>query len=150
VLFYAFAILAYQLPSPVGRYNVTRKHMDEITASLISMGYQFILLDCPAGIDVGFINAIAPAKEALITTTPEITSIRDAGTRPTRNSIGLLWQGEGAKVQEIWVIKCMGVDRNRCSDLTEGQITHLCRPRGRPAGGKRHLQCEAPGQPSAA
>jgi len=31
-----------------------------------------------AGIDVGFVNAIAPAKEAVIVTTPEITSIRDA------------------------------------------------------------------------
>lgn len=60
------------------RYNVTRKHMEEITSSIIALGYQFILIDCPAGIDVGFINAISPAKEALIVTTPEITSIRDA------------------------------------------------------------------------
>jgi septum site-determining protein MinD len=37
-----------------------------------------ILIDCPAGIDVGFINAVSPAKEAIIVTTPEITSIRDA------------------------------------------------------------------------
>ena len=61
------------------RYNVTRSHMDELTSAIISLGYQFILLDCPAGIDVGFINAISPAREALIVTTPEITSIRDAG-----------------------------------------------------------------------
>jgi len=40
--------------------------------------YQFIIIDCPAGIDLGFVNAVAPAKEALIVTTPEITSIRDA------------------------------------------------------------------------
>jgi septum site-determining protein MinD len=53
--------------------------MDELCASLGTLGYQFILIDCPAGIDVGFINAISPAKEALIVTTPEITSIRDAG-----------------------------------------------------------------------
>ncbi|MEW5300538.1 MAG: hypothetical protein WDW38_009235 [Sanguina aurantia] len=60
------------------RYNVTRQHMDELTYSIINLGYQYILIDCPAGIDVGFINAISPAKEALIVTTPEITSIRDA------------------------------------------------------------------------
>jgi len=60
------------------RYNVTRAHMEEITDSIIQLGYQFVILDCPAGIDVGFINAISPAKEALIVTTPEITSIRDA------------------------------------------------------------------------
>lgn len=60
------------------RYNVTRSHMEEITQSISALGYQFILIDCPAGIDIGFINAIAPAKEALVVTTPEITSIRDA------------------------------------------------------------------------
>ena len=60
------------------RYNVTRKSMENLIHSLIALGYHFILIDCPAGIDVGFINAIAPAEEALIVTTPEITAIRDA------------------------------------------------------------------------
>ncbi|KAG2439258.1 hypothetical protein HXX76_004619 [Chlamydomonas incerta] len=60
------------------RYNVTRAHMVQLCEAIIALGYQFIVLDCPAGIDVGFINAISPAKEALIVTTPEITSIRDA------------------------------------------------------------------------
>ncbi len=58
------------------RYNVTRAHMVQLCEAIIALGYQFIVLDCPAGIDVGFINAISPAKEALIVTTPEITSIR--------------------------------------------------------------------------
>jgi hypothetical protein len=35
--------------------------------------------DLKAGIDVGFINAISPAREAIIVTTPEITSIRWGG-----------------------------------------------------------------------
>ncbi|KAL2334772.1 hypothetical protein Fmac_015985 [Flemingia macrophylla] len=38
----------------------------------------FILIDCPAGIDAGFITAIAPANEAILITTPDITSLRDA------------------------------------------------------------------------
>nr|BAD18007.1 plastid division site determinant MinD [Physcomitrium patens] len=38
----------------------------------------FILIDCPAGIDAGFITAITPAKEAILVTTPDITSLRDA------------------------------------------------------------------------
>jgi len=59
------------------RYNVTRKNMENLVKSVSSLGYQFILIDCPAGIDVGFINAISPADEALIVTTPEITAIRD-------------------------------------------------------------------------
>ncbi len=61
------------------RYNVTRAHMDELCENIMGLGYNYILLDCPAGIDVGFINAISPANEALVVTTPEITSIRDAG-----------------------------------------------------------------------
>ena len=57
-------------------YNITRKHMEQLVESIIGLGYQFVLIDCPAGIDVGFINAISPAREALVVTTPEITSIR--------------------------------------------------------------------------
>jgi septum site-determining protein MinD len=38
----------------------------------------FILIDCPAGIDAGFITAITPASEAVLVTTPDITSLRDA------------------------------------------------------------------------
>ena len=60
------------------RYNVTRKNMENLVESIGRLGYHFILIDCPAGIDVGFINAISSAKEALIITTPEITAIRDA------------------------------------------------------------------------
>nr|XP_009782566.1 PREDICTED: putative septum site-determining protein minD homolog, chloroplastic [Nicotiana sylvestris]XP_016432981.1 PREDICTED: putative septum site-determining protein minD homolog, chloroplastic [Nicotiana tabacum] len=38
----------------------------------------FIIIDCPAGIDAGFITAITPANEAVLVTTPDITSLRDA------------------------------------------------------------------------
>ncbi|WJX66374.1 Septum site-determining protein minD chloroplastic [Trifolium repens] len=38
----------------------------------------FILIDCPAGIDAGFITAITPANEAVLITTPDITALRDA------------------------------------------------------------------------
>jgi len=60
------------------RYNVTKKNMENLVQSLCNLGYQFLLIDCPAGIDIGFINAISPAQEAILVTTPEITAIRDA------------------------------------------------------------------------
>nr|AKZ21088.1 septum site-determining protein [Prasiola crispa] len=60
------------------KYNVTRKNMENFIQSISLLGYHFILIDCPAGIDVGFINAISPAEESLIITTPEVTAIRDA------------------------------------------------------------------------
>jgi septum site-determining protein MinD len=60
------------------RYNVTKKNMENLVASIGGLGYHYVLIDCPAGIDVGFVHAIAPAEEALVVTTPEITAIRDA------------------------------------------------------------------------
>ena len=39
----------------------------------------FILIDCPAGIETGFRNAAAAAKEAIVITTPEMAAVRDAG-----------------------------------------------------------------------
>lgn len=38
----------------------------------------FIIVDCPAGIEQGFQNAIAGATEAIIVTTPEMSAVRDA------------------------------------------------------------------------
>jgi septum site-determining protein MinD len=40
--------------------------------------YDFVIIDCPAGIEQGFKNAIAGADEALVVATPEVSSIRDA------------------------------------------------------------------------
>jgi septum site-determining protein MinD len=40
--------------------------------------FDFILIDCPAGIERGFRNAIAPADEVLIVTNPEVSAVRDA------------------------------------------------------------------------
>ena len=60
------------------RYNITRKNMDNLVQALINLDYTYILIDCPAGIDVGFINAISPANEAIIVTTPELPALRDA------------------------------------------------------------------------
>ena len=35
------------------RYNVTRKNMERLIASVCALGYNFVIIDCPAGIDVG-------------------------------------------------------------------------------------------------
>ena len=40
--------------------------------------FDFILIDSPAGIEQGFKNAIAPADQVLIITTPEVSAVRDA------------------------------------------------------------------------
>ena len=38
----------------------------------------YVLIDCPAGIEHGFRSAIAGASEAIVVTTPEVSAIRDA------------------------------------------------------------------------
>ena len=40
--------------------------------------FDFVLLDCPAGIEQGFQNAVAAADRAIVVTTPEVSAIRDA------------------------------------------------------------------------
>ena len=40
--------------------------------------FDYVLIDCPAGIEQGFKNAVAAAGEAVIVTTPEVSAIRDA------------------------------------------------------------------------
>jgi septum site-determining protein MinD len=40
--------------------------------------HDYVLIDCPAGIEQGFKNAIAGADEAIVVATPEVSSIRDA------------------------------------------------------------------------
>lgn len=40
--------------------------------------FDYIIIDSPAGIEQGFKNAMTPADEVLIVTTPEISAVRDA------------------------------------------------------------------------
>ena len=40
--------------------------------------YDYIIIDCPAGIERGFKNAIAGADKAIVVTTPEVSAVRDA------------------------------------------------------------------------
>ncbi|MBO5954815.1 MAG: septum site-determining protein MinD [Clostridia bacterium] len=46
--------------------------------SELSTLFDFILIDCPAGIDAGFKRAVSCADEAIVVTTPHLSSIRDA------------------------------------------------------------------------
>ena len=41
-------------------------------------GADFVLIDCPAGIDEGFHRAVSSANEAIVVTTPSASAIRDA------------------------------------------------------------------------
>ncbi len=56
---------------------VTVEQMKKLCAELADE-YDYILIDCPAGIEQGFKNAIAAADKAIIVTTPDVSAVRDA------------------------------------------------------------------------
>jgi septum site-determining protein MinD len=56
---------------------VTEDQMRKVMDDLAEMA-DYVLIDCPAGIEGGFRNAIAGASEAVVVTTPEVSAIRDA------------------------------------------------------------------------
>lgn len=58
--------------------------------------FDYILLDCPAGIEQGFMNAIAGASRAIVVTTPEVSAVRDAD-----RIIGLLNANEIKKTELV-------------------------------------------------
>ena len=72
--------------------------------------FDYILLDCPAGIEQGFKNAIAGADRALVVTTPEVSAIRDAD-----RIIGLL---ENQEIRDIQLI----VNRVRMDMVRRGDM----------------------------
>lgn len=69
---------------------VTPEQMQKVVLELAKR-HDYILIDSPAGIEMGFRNAIAAAKEAIIVTTPEIAAVRDAD-----RVVGLL-EAEGVR-----------------------------------------------------
>ena len=69
----------YLLPSAQTKDKsaVSPEQMRKLTEELAEE-YDYVLLDCPAGIEQGFQNAIAGATRAIVVTTPEVSAIRDA------------------------------------------------------------------------
>ena len=91
---------------------VTPEQMIKLTDDLKD-DFDYILLDCPAGIEQGFYNAIAGADRALVVTTPEVSAIRDAD-----RIIGLL---EHAQIGAIDLI----VNRIRADMVRRGDMMSL-------------------------
>ena len=69
----------YLLPAAQTRDKtaVNPEQMKELVRAL-KEEHDFVLVDCPAGIEQGFRNAIAGTDRAIIVTTPEVSAVRDA------------------------------------------------------------------------
>lgn len=74
---------------------VTPEQMKKLVEDL-KPKFDYILIDSPAGIEMGFQNAIAAASEAVVVTTPEISAVRDAD-----RVVGLL---EAQRVEKMHLV----------------------------------------------
>lgn len=104
----------YLLPSAQTRdkTGVTPEQMVALVDELREE-FDYIILDCPAGIEQGFKNAIAGADRALVVTTPEVSAIRDAD-----RIIGLLEANSMKKVDLI-------VNRIRMDMVKKGDMMSI-------------------------
>lgn len=101
----------YLLPSAQtkDKSSVSPEQMKKLVDDLRDE-YDFVLLDCPAGIEQGFQNAIAGAERSIVVTTPEVSAIRDAD-----RIIGLL-ETSGIKKNQL-LINRIRIDMVRCGDM---------------------------------
>ncbi len=75
--------------------SIQPEQMRKLTERLSEV-FDYILIDCPAGIEQGFRNAAAPANHALVVATPDVSSVRDAD-----RVIGLLKQSGLRKIDLV-------------------------------------------------
>ena len=66
---------------------INEEQMKKICEEL-KVEFDYVIIDCPAGIEQGFKNAVAGADRALVVTTPEVSAVRDAD-----RIVGLLESG---------------------------------------------------------
>jgi septum site-determining protein MinD len=97
------------------KYEKTVVNEKQVTAlcSDLKKVFEYILLDCPAGIEHGYRNAVAPADEILLVTTPEVSALRDAD-----RVIGLV---RAAKKPEPRLI----LNRYRPAMVKRGDMLHV-------------------------
>ncbi|MDK4530075.1 septum site-determining protein MinD [Kingella kingae] len=57
---------------------LTKEGVGQVLNGLSEMGFDFIVCDSPAGIETGALMALYFADEAIVTTNPEVSSVRDS------------------------------------------------------------------------
>ncbi|MBP8773185.1 MAG: septum site-determining protein MinD, partial [Aeromonadaceae bacterium] len=70
----------YILPASQTRDKdaINREGVERVIGKLTEMGFDYILCDSPAGIETGALMALYFADEAVVTTNPEVSSVRDS------------------------------------------------------------------------
>lgn len=101
----------YLLPAAQTRdKNAINEEQMQTLIEELRKDFDFVLIDCPAGIEQGFKNAIAGADRGIVVTTPEVSAVRDAD-----RIIGLL---EAAEIENPALI----VNRLKHSMVKKGNM----------------------------
>ena len=90
---------------------VSPKQMQDLCQEL-KKEFDYVIIDCPAGIEQGFKNAIAGANRAVVVTTPEVSAVRDAD-----RIIGLLEANELAN--PLLIINRIRIDMVKRGDMMD-------------------------------
>ncbi|MGI6554365.1 MAG: septum site-determining protein MinD [Bacillota bacterium] len=90
---------------------VTQEQMVELCRNLKNE-FDYVIIDCPAGIEQGFKNAIIGAEKAIVVTTPEVAAVRDAD-----RVIGLL-EAQGIEQPQL-VINRIRADMVKHGDMMD-------------------------------
>ncbi|MGB9678704.1 MAG: septum site-determining protein MinD [Thermoanaerobacteraceae bacterium] len=101
----------YLLPAAQTRDKsaINPEQMQKLTSDL-KEEFDYVIVDCPAGIEQGFKNAIAGADRAVVVTTPEVSAVRDAD-----RIIGLL---EASEIHDpLLVINRIKMDMVKRGDM---------------------------------
>ncbi|MCK4260517.1 MAG: septum site-determining protein MinD [Halanaerobiales bacterium] len=92
--------------------NAVNPSQMKVLTNDLKKDFDYVIVDCPAGIEQGFRNAIAGAEEAIIVTTPEVSAVRDAD-----RVIGLL-EVEGLKEPRV-IINRLRIDMVKRGDMMD-------------------------------
>lgn len=104
----------YMLPAAQtkDKHSVQPDQVKKIVEEL-KRDYDYVIIDCPAGIEQGFKNAVAGADRAIVVTTPETAAVRDAD-----RIIGLL---ENERIRDSKLV----VNRIRPNMLKSGDMLDI-------------------------
>ena len=113
--------LLYLLPAAQtsDKLAITAEQMQKLITEL-KQDYDYIIIDCPAGIEQGFKNAVAGADKAIVVTTPERTAVRDAD-----RIIGLLEKEEHIESPKLVINRIRGHMMDNGDMLDIDEITRL-------------------------
>ncbi|WP_282941277.1 septum site-determining protein MinD [Paenibacillus sp. RC67] len=104
----------YMLPAAQtkDKHSVSPEAVRDIVLEL-KRDFEFVIIDCPAGIEQGFKNAVAGADKAIVVTTPENAAVRDAD-----RIIGLL---ENERIESPKLV----INRIRANMVKKGEMLDI-------------------------